>query len=84
MQDINLRTGLIVSTTNHTPWRCALEKEGLILYHISHLRIVYNRVAHDRKLGISQLKKRYNKRERKYDHINRIEAQSHFTLFALH
>ena len=30
-----------ISTRNHTPWRCALEKEGLTPYHFSPLRILY-------------------------------------------
>ena len=30
-----------ISTRNHTPWRCVLEKEGLTPYHISPLRILY-------------------------------------------
>ena len=33
-----------ISTRNHTPWRCALEKEGLTPYHIPPLRILYETV----------------------------------------
>ena len=33
-----------ISPRNHTSWRCALEKEGLTLYHITPLGIFYQNV----------------------------------------